>query len=224
MIPPASPPVRIGIIGGGLMGREAASALARWFALIDFPVRAELTAVCDLQPERRHWLTQVPAVPFPPPNPPQPTPEFLSEDSPVRVKQGAAEWKRPRFERNGTWIETPRRAGLSSFGAGGANAHLLLAEFAEPCPIVSAPGPHLVLLSAQNMYRLLEYTQRLLAFLERRADSSVSIASLAYTLQLDSVALEDRLTILAYTEAELCVLLQQFLVGKVEREECPLYH
>ena len=28
----SSAPVRIGIIGGGLMGREAASALARWFA------------------------------------------------------------------------------------------------------------------------------------------------------------------------------------------------
>ncbi len=55
-------PVRIGIIGGGLMGREAASALARWFALVDFPVRAELTAVCDLQPGLLDWFRQVPGV------------------------------------------------------------------------------------------------------------------------------------------------------------------
>ena len=34
--------VRIGIIGGGLMGREVASALGRWFVLENFPVRAEL--------------------------------------------------------------------------------------------------------------------------------------------------------------------------------------
>ena len=55
-------PVRIGIIGGGLMGREAASALARWFTLVDFPVRAELTAVCDLQPVLLDWFRQVPTV------------------------------------------------------------------------------------------------------------------------------------------------------------------
>ena len=55
-------PVRIGIIGGGLMGREAASALARWFTLVDFPVRAELVAVCDLQPGLLDWFRQVPSV------------------------------------------------------------------------------------------------------------------------------------------------------------------
>ena len=58
----SSKPVRIGIIGGGLMGREAASALARWFALLDFPVRAELTAVCELDRARLDWFKQVPTV------------------------------------------------------------------------------------------------------------------------------------------------------------------
>lgn len=58
----ATTPVRIGIIGGGLMGREAASALARWFALLDFPVRAELTAVAELDPARLEWFRQVPTV------------------------------------------------------------------------------------------------------------------------------------------------------------------
>ncbi|MES2693126.1 MAG: Gfo/Idh/MocA family oxidoreductase [Verrucomicrobiota bacterium] len=54
--------VRVGIIGGGLMGREAASAFGRWFALENFPVRAELTAVCDLQPKLLDWFRQVPTV------------------------------------------------------------------------------------------------------------------------------------------------------------------
>ena len=48
--------VRVGIIGGGLMGREVASALARWFVLEDFPVRAELVAVCDLSDKAREWF------------------------------------------------------------------------------------------------------------------------------------------------------------------------
>ncbi|HEX8371397.1 MAG TPA: Gfo/Idh/MocA family oxidoreductase [Chthoniobacterales bacterium] len=54
--------VRIGIIGGGLMGREVASALARWFVLENFPVDAELTAVCDLAEKQREWFRQIPTV------------------------------------------------------------------------------------------------------------------------------------------------------------------
>jgi predicted dehydrogenase len=44
------------------MGREAASAFGRWFALENFPVRVELTAVCDLQPSLLSWFQQVPSV------------------------------------------------------------------------------------------------------------------------------------------------------------------
>ncbi|HEY5707330.1 MAG TPA: Gfo/Idh/MocA family oxidoreductase [Terrimicrobiaceae bacterium] len=54
--------VRIGIIGGGLMGRELASALGRWFVLDSFPVKAELVAVCDLVEKQREWFRQVPTV------------------------------------------------------------------------------------------------------------------------------------------------------------------
>lgn len=56
------PAARVGIIGGGLMGREAASAFGRWFALTDVPVRAELVAVCDLQPALLDWFAQIPTV------------------------------------------------------------------------------------------------------------------------------------------------------------------
>ena len=39
--------IRFGLIGCGLMGREFASALARWCHLQDMPARPELVAVCD---------------------------------------------------------------------------------------------------------------------------------------------------------------------------------
>lgn len=54
--------VKIGIIGGGLMGREMASAFARWCALLDMPVRPELVAVADLDPAARDWFRQIPSV------------------------------------------------------------------------------------------------------------------------------------------------------------------
>jgi predicted dehydrogenase len=42
--------VRFGIIGLGLMGREIASAVARWCHLEDLGVRPEITAICDSAP------------------------------------------------------------------------------------------------------------------------------------------------------------------------------
>src|SRR4051795_6823588 len=54
--------MRVGIIGGGLMGREAASAFGRWFALEDFPVDVELVAVCDLQDKLLDWFRRIPTV------------------------------------------------------------------------------------------------------------------------------------------------------------------
>ncbi len=52
-----------GIIGGGLMGREFASALGRWFALTDKNVPpAQLVGVCDLNPAARDWFARVPSV------------------------------------------------------------------------------------------------------------------------------------------------------------------
>ena len=52
-------PIQVGIIGGGLMGRETASAFGRWFALSDMPVRPVLTAVCDVQPSVLDWYRQL---------------------------------------------------------------------------------------------------------------------------------------------------------------------
>ncbi len=54
--------MKVGIIGGGLMGREVASAFGRWFALTDLPVKAELIAVCDTDDKRREWFRNVPTV------------------------------------------------------------------------------------------------------------------------------------------------------------------
>ena len=53
--------VNIGIIGGGLMGREMASAFARWCALLDLPVRPELAAVADLNPATLEWFKAIPS-------------------------------------------------------------------------------------------------------------------------------------------------------------------
>lgn len=52
--------VRVGIVGGGLMGREASSAFGRWYCLHDGPIDVELVAVCDVVPAALEWLRRVP--------------------------------------------------------------------------------------------------------------------------------------------------------------------
>lgn len=54
--------VGVGIIGGGLMGREIAAALRRWPALIDHPVTPELVAVCDINPDALGWFERIDTV------------------------------------------------------------------------------------------------------------------------------------------------------------------
>ncbi len=49
--------VKFGIIGCGLMGREFASAVARWFHLSDMDVKPEIVAVCDMSPDITKWYT-----------------------------------------------------------------------------------------------------------------------------------------------------------------------
>ncbi|MBV8080887.1 MAG: Gfo/Idh/MocA family oxidoreductase [Actinobacteria bacterium] len=51
--------VRVGIVGGGLMGREIASATARWLHLSDLGVRPEIVAVCDPDPRALAWFERV---------------------------------------------------------------------------------------------------------------------------------------------------------------------
>ncbi|MFH1023138.1 MAG: Gfo/Idh/MocA family oxidoreductase, partial [Planctomycetota bacterium] len=49
--------IRFGIIGCGLMGREFASAAARWCHLLDMPARPEIVAVCDANGALLEWYT-----------------------------------------------------------------------------------------------------------------------------------------------------------------------
>ena len=56
------------------------------------------------------------------------------KQSPFYVQQNLSEWKRPVLEISGEAREYPRIAGISSFGAGGSNAHLIIEEYIAKKP------------------------------------------------------------------------------------------
>ncbi|WP_417675559.1 SDR family NAD(P)-dependent oxidoreductase [Roseibium sp.] len=70
------------------------------------------------------------------------------------------------------WVSAePRRAGISSFGAGGANAHVIVEEWNEPeaggKTGATGTGPQAIILSARDGDRLKDAAERLLAYLRK---------------------------------------------------------
>ncbi|CAM4337192.1 type I polyketide synthase [Corallococcus exiguus] len=97
----------------------------------------------------------------------------------------------PSQPRPWTSANGPRRAGVSAFGIGGTNTHVIL----EEAPKTAAPAPsrrawHVLPLSARTPAALDAATERLAAHLD--ANPNVSLADVAYTLQVGRHAHEHR--------------------------------
>jgi acyl transferase domain-containing protein/NADPH:quinone reductase-like Zn-dependent oxidoreductase/NAD(P)-dependent dehydrogenase (short-subunit alcohol dehydrogenase family)/acyl carrier protein/SAM-dependent methyltransferase len=132
-------------------------------------------------------------------------PRIAFATSPFRVAQAATPWP----SRGGA----PRRAAISSFGAGGANAHVILEAPAPPAsPRPTGDGPQLFVFSAMAPDRLEEVARRWVRFLDHEG-AHEQLADLAWTLQTGRVALAHRLAIPASSHAELRGKLADFLRG-----------
>jgi acyl transferase domain-containing protein len=130
------------------------------------------------------------------------------------VQRELAEWRRPLLQVDGRQQEMPRLAGVSSFGAGGANAHVLIEEHeAPPRPPAGATlRPAMVVLSAKTEDALRQQVLRLLAWLD--AQPGVALDELAYTLQVGREAMEERLAVVVDSVQQLQARLQAQLRGE----------
>ena len=146
-------------------------------------------------------------------------------DSPFVVQRELEEWRRPVLESEGVGREHPRIAGVSSFGAGGSNAHVVIEEYvpraeaARPSVVVDALRPALVVLSAKNEERLKAQAGQLVAAIGRRALGDDDLADIAYTLQVGREAMECRLGLTAASMAELVSKLKRYLADESGIEE-----
>ncbi|MEK3775411.1 SDR family NAD(P)-dependent oxidoreductase [Paenibacillus sp. FSL K6-4396] len=147
----------------------------------------------------------------------QTNPHIDFSQTPFRVQRELDVWARPRVDGQ----NVPRRAGISSFGAGGANAHLILEEYREPELVQEQANeqhekseknevPGMVVLSARNEERLVVQARQLRDTL-RIGQSSWSVREIAYTLQTGREAMEARLSVLAQTVDELLVKLDSYV-------------
>jgi len=133
--------------------------------------------------------------------------------SPFRVQRELAEWTRRELVTGGKKVRVRRIAGISSFGAGGSNAHVILEEYDGPAaPVVRTNGPALCVFSARTEERLIALVEQFASFL--RDPSTGDPHPTAHTLQLGREAMRERFAVVAGTIAELREALADFLAKR----------
>lgn len=114
----------------------------------------------------------------------QPNPQIDFDNSPFFVNTKLSQW-----EKNGT----PRRAGVSSLGIGGTNAHVILEE-APALEESSTSRPwQLLLLSAKTESALKSAAANLTNYLKQYPD--INLPDVAYTLQCGRQTFEHKRTV-----------------------------
>ncbi|WP_407669628.1 class I SAM-dependent methyltransferase [Paenibacillus kobensis] len=120
-------------------------------------------------------------------------PNIAFGTTPFYVQRELTDWQPLTEERLGRTVELPRRAGLSSFGAGGANAHLIIEQY-EPAAVPSADagtGPQCIILSARSKESLREAAGKLAASaagkLREQADGLITAVTSSFGAAMEEI-------------------------------------
>jgi amino acid adenylation domain-containing protein len=116
----------------------------------------------------------------------KPNPKFDMASSPFYANTKLSLWEKG---------ETPRRAGVSAFGVGGTNAHVVIEQAPHRSSQPSARPAQLLVLSARSEAALDHATDNLAEHL--KAHPEVNLADVAWTLQAGRRAFSCRRTVVA---------------------------
>ncbi|WP_428243751.1 SDR family NAD(P)-dependent oxidoreductase [Gynuella sp.] len=145
-------------------------------------------------------------------------PRIHFDKTPFIVQQRLQPWLRREIIVDGQLVTVPRIAGISSFGAGGANAHVILEEYSPEQPLQPPEAPVAIVLSAKSESQLRCYAERLLQAIEQKRINDLQLTDMAYTLQVGREAMEERLALMVSSIDELVHRLQQYLQGETAVE------
>jgi acyl transferase domain-containing protein/aryl carrier-like protein len=143
-----------------------------------------------------------------------PNPHIDFEQTPFKVQTTLSDWAQVQ--------EAPRSAGIASFGAGGANAYLVVTEYVSTPKAAGSATPGrkcVVLLSARNDARLEEQAVRLAGRIAANHWADDDLPDIAYTLQVGREAMEHRIALIVGTMQELQEKLLRYANGALKPSE-----
>ncbi len=143
--------------------------------------------------------------------------------SPFYIATETREWERLKDANNNI---IPRIAGVSSFGFGGVNAHVVIEEYEkENVYKTKDNASYLFVLSAKNEERLKVYAENMANFL----NDSLNLADIAYTLQVGREAMQARIAAVVSSVEDLkeklnayCrgkTIIEKFYIGNITKEK-----
>lgn len=178
-----SQPLLLGAVKTNLGHTEAAAGLAGLLKTI-------LSVQHGAIPATLHYHTPNPKIPW--------------SRLPLEIVDSSRAWPEPA---------TNRIAGVSSFGASGTNAHVVVAGY-EPAPAapIEAQRPYLVRLSAKDEAALQAAAQRLEGYLEQQPHTALD--DLCHTLAAGRTHFEQRLAVVAANGPDLRAGLAAFQGGE----------
>ena len=126
-----------------------------------------------------------------------PNPKLQIEKTPFYIVHKPQDWARS---------SQPRRAGISSFGVGGTNAHAILEEAPLAEPSSASRSRQLITLSAKTKHGLADYAKNLASHLAQNPE--INIADVASTLARGRKAFSQRLAFTCRSAKEAVEILQ----------------
>ncbi|MBD1559673.1 SDR family NAD(P)-dependent oxidoreductase [Vibrio sp. S9_S30] len=149
-------------------------------------------------------------------------PRITLDDSPFYVLQNAQPWQQ-RTDSQGFLL--PRRAGVSAFGFGGTNGHIVLEEAparAQPAPPKAAQSPYIFVFSAKTEASLQVQLTKMHAWLS--GQTTLALAQLCANLYRHRTHFSKRVVVIASSQAALLANLQNAIAAVAEQSYGQPFH